>query len=421
MPVDPEKRQEFLGWLATEYGEDIVVTELAKHQDRIPFESPMLTWATCGGVPIGHMCRWYGPEGSGKSLTNWGLISAAQRYPEIITELFEADIHWLEKRGNKFASLKRKKDMERLVARFPDGMSAIIFDTEQRANLELAAQVGVNVKRDVLEIIDEQIIEYIIDQMKAAIEAYHIVIVDSASNAESIQEDEQEPGDYRVGSAARMWTRLKQVRKRFDRAENTMIIVDQMRTNIQMSTLGKAARNAGPPTAPPNIRFLRHNSSLSIEFDVGTKLYLDKNDNLTDDYEKASSDYKALGTNGKEPHGLEMRCKVQKNSTGRPYRNSRMRFRFPVADIRTGELKQEIGFDREFELLEIAVHFEIIESGGGGMYYLLDEDFERLADKTKDKKVLANVRWKGESAARLALAEDDELRDRIMQRLMADM
>src|SRR3954462_13597825 len=99
--------------MAKEYGDEIIVTELAKHVDRIPFDSPMLTWAATGGAPIGHMCRWYGPEGSGKSLTNYGLLAAAQRFPETISELYEADIKWLERRGNKFAALKRKKDMKR--------------------------------------------------------------------------------------------------------------------------------------------------------------------------------------------------------------------------------------------------------------------------------------------------------------------
>jgi hypothetical protein len=49
--------------------------------DRIPFLNPTLTRATSRGVPIGHICRWWGEEGSGKSLTDLGIIYVAQNYP----------------------------------------------------------------------------------------------------------------------------------------------------------------------------------------------------------------------------------------------------------------------------------------------------------------------------------------------------
>ena len=411
MPVDPGKRQQFIEYLLKEHSEDAetILYQMHGPQTKIPFQSPMLTWATTGGVSVGHFCRWYGPEGSGKSLTNWGLIWAAQNFPEMVASWYEIDIKFFEQRGKKLAASKIKREMKDIIARFPDGMEAIIFDTEQRADLEFAELLGVETAR--LEVVNNNITEEIIKDATAALEAYHIVIIDSATNAQSVAEAALEPGSYEQGTGAKAWSRLKQFRKRMDRKENVLIIVDQMRS----TGLGSGKMYRGPDSAPPNVRFLRHNSSLSIEYTDGKKLYLDKNMLLTDDYDKASPDIKSLGTNGKEPHGLEMRCKIMKNSTGKPFRNARMRFRFPVADIRTGELLQEVGFDTAFELLEIALHFELIEKGGS-RYYPLDNDFHRIP---KNKQT--DVSWHGDAAAMAAIVEDDEMQDRIFARLRRDM
>lgn len=422
MSVDVAKRQEFLEYLVREHpdeAEEIIY----RHNGptiKIPFKSPMLTWATTGGMSMGHFGRWYGPEGSGKSLTNWGLIWAAQNYPAIVETLGEIDIKFLERKSPLAGRRKGKemrKNMRAKIARFPDGLEAIIFDTEQRADLDLAARMGVDVGSEEdprVPIINNNITEEIIKDATAALEAFHIVIIDSATNAQSVAEANLEPGAYEQGTGAKAWSRLRQFRKRMSRHENILIIVDQMRS----TGLGGGKMYRGPDSAPPNVRFLRHNASLAIEYDTGKKLYLDKNLELTDDYQKASSNIKSLGTDGKEPHGIEMRCKVMKNSTGKPYRNSRMRFRFPVADVRTGELMQDVGFDEPFELLEIATHFDIIEQAGS-RFYPLDDDFERI-QKAGAKKG-TEVSWHGEAQARKAIMEDEDLQERILGRMLRDV
>lgn len=343
---------------------------------------------------------------SGKSMTNWGLVKVANEFPEYISEIAEIDIKWLESRGRSSALVTRKikKRAKELIKKFPNGMEAIVFDTEQRVDYELLDRLGIDVKR--LEVIDNvNIIEEVIRDASAALEAYHIVIIDSATNAQSFMEAALDPGEYEQGTGAKAWSRLKQFRQRFDRKENLLIIVDQVRS----TGIGGSKRFRGPETAPPNVRFLRHNSSMSIEYDVGKKLYLDKYGVLTDDYDKASTDIKTLGTDGKEPHGLEMRCKVMKNSTGRPFRNARMRFRFPVNDIRTGEPMQDVGFDHAFEMLEIAEYFDILEKSGS-YWYLLDDNFERIKKEV----------FHGDAKAHARIAGDEELQIRILGRLYAD-
>lgn len=416
MPVDPEKRARYLSWITDQGkngGHALAAYSgneswLVEGPMRIPFMSPLLTYATTGGMPVGHFGRWYGPDGSGKSMTNWGLIWCAQNYPAVIREIFEYEIRYWLARKQKIKAAKAKKRMNEAIAKFPDGMSVLLIDTEQRAQLDIAAQLGVDLSPDKFLLVEENIIEEVARQMREALAAFHVIIVDSATNAESFAEANLDPGEYEQGTAAQAWKRLRQVRRRLDRSENTIILVDQMR----MAGLG--GRRGGMKAQPPANRFLKHNVSLAIEFDEGRKLYLNDDLILTDDRDKASNDFRSIGLDWAEVAGLEMKFSVEKNSTGAPFRRGVTRFRFPVADKRTGELVQDVGFDEPFELLKAAEHWHIIESGGGGMFYLLDDKFNRVPRNRTGKAV---VSWKGEWRAATALAEDEELRDRILGRI----
>lgn len=403
-PVDTDKQEQFREWIAKAHPTTTIIEKQRDVRGRVPFASRMLTYATGGGVPFGHWIREYGPEGSGKSLSNLGMIYVGQNYPAVISEHYEFLVkHWETR--NKLLALKLKREMKSLLARFPNGLDFCVFDTEQRFEEAFAERLGIDMGR--VELIDENIIENIIDQMRAALEAYHVVIVDSVSNAQSYAEAALEPGSYEQGTAAQAWKRMRQVRRRFDRAENIVIFVDQVRMQLGRGPGGP--RNQPQKAQPSQIRFLKHNISIDIEFEKGGKLWLDKDGIITDDYEKASNTYKALGVNAKEIAGLDIRGRVEKQSTGKPYRPYRMRFAFDVKDNRTGELVQEVSFDEAFELMEVGMDFGIIEQvgAGGGNYAVLDDDGDETGQKAKGK-------WR----MRELIEEDDELRQRIVTRLL---
>lgn len=405
MPVDRSKAQDALAWIVSRRGgEARVVNKLEQMTEgplSIPFLSPTLTWATTGGVRIGHFNRWYGPEGSGKSLTNWGLAYVAQNYPAYMDEFYGREIRYWERRKKKFAAVGLKKRLRSVHEKFPDGLNVMLFDTEQRADSMFGERIGVNMDEEHCALIEQNVIEEIINEIKGSLDAYHIFIVDSVSNAQSYQEANLDPGDYERGTAAAAWKRLRQVRRNWDRTENALILVDQMRMQ-----LGQRQARA----APSQIRFIKHNISLDVEFDRGTKLYLNRDHILTDDKDKASDDYRAMGSDGKSVAGLEMKCFVAKNSTGKPFRNALMRFRFDVTNPATGELVQEMGFDQAYELMKIGEYFRVLEFGGGGMVYLLNDRFERTSSK-----------WKGEWRVMKALAEDQDLVDHLLTRIAIDI
>lgn len=415
MPITPEARVEFLERQRVKFGVNRVINagDIIRRGPRgkLPFISPMMTWATTGGVPFGHIVRAYGPEHSGKSLNFWGILWVAQNYPEYIHQIYESDIKWLEDHGKVLPARKLHGEMKNLIKRYPDGLSAVVFDTEGRAEAHFMQQLGIDT--DSVDIIQDNIIEELCDSMADAFRSgIDIVILDSATNAISMAMALAKPGDELPGSRARAWSNFAgHVQREMNPDRSVWLVVDQVRTHLQLGS-GKM----GNPVGPPENRWFKHNATVAIYFEQGKRLYFDRNGVLTDDYEKAAPGFKALGTvDGKEIHGIEMRCKVEKNSTGRPFRNSRMRFQFPVWTRRTGELMQEMGWDEAFELLEMGTYFEIIEKDGS-RFYPTDENFNRISKKGK-----TDVSWHGMGQAKAAISEDEDLRARILYRASRDI
>jgi RecA/RadA recombinase len=407
MPVDHSKALEILDWMeSSKGGEARVINQLEILTDgplSIPFISPTLTWATGGGPKVGHFTRLFGPEGSGKSLNNWGIARNAQEYPELMTDIYEREIRFWQSRKKKLATLRLKKRLKYILGKFPDGMNVMLFDSEQRATESFGRRMGVDMRKEHCALVEQNIIEEITAEMKKAVEGYNVFIIDSISNCQSMMQAGLEPGQEDRASNAKAWGRLRQVRRKWDRTENTLIIVDQLRSQ------GIGGMGSTKP-APSQARFLKHNISLDVEFDRGVRLYLTDSGRLTNKKENGSNDYKSMSADGKSVAGLEMKAHCEKNSTGKPYRDSVMRFMFDVTNPATGELVQEVGFDTDYELLKAAEYFHIIEGAGGGMYYLLDKKFKRVKGRS----------WKGEHRAVEAISKDDDLREEIMTRCQVD-
>jgi len=61
------------------FGEDVVETGKSESDyDRIPFSSPRLNYMTFGGLPVGQISEFSGPEGSGKTSTAVDIMKNAQ-------------------------------------------------------------------------------------------------------------------------------------------------------------------------------------------------------------------------------------------------------------------------------------------------------------------------------------------------------
>ena len=66
--------------LEKKYGAGVVETGVEKNDyDRISFSSPRLNYMTFGGLPMGHIHEFSGPEGSGKTTTAIDIMKNAQK------------------------------------------------------------------------------------------------------------------------------------------------------------------------------------------------------------------------------------------------------------------------------------------------------------------------------------------------------
>jgi RecA/RadA recombinase len=95
--------------------------------------------------------------------------------------------------------------------------------------------------------------------MEALFNVCHVHVIDSCSIAVSEDELNADIRDWRPGINARAWGKVfRRLNERFDQLENTVILIDQVRTNFK--TGGEDA---------PGGRILDHQSSMTVHFKKG--------------------------------------------------------------------------------------------------------------------------------------------------------
>jgi recombination protein RecA len=87
---------------------------------KLPFSSPRLNYMTYGGIPLGRVAEFSGPDGSGKTTTALDLVGQAQKmFPDKVAAFVDVehtfDTVWATKLG---------VDCERIMYIDPDAMSA---------------------------------------------------------------------------------------------------------------------------------------------------------------------------------------------------------------------------------------------------------------------------------------------------------
>lgn len=135
-----------------EYKEDIAFKgndiEVYKYE-KVPFSSPRLNYMLYGGLPMGRMIEFAGPEKSGKTTTALDMVKQRQL---------------------KFAKEKQ-------------GRKVCFVDSENTFDVEWATKLGVNVDDLILIRPQEQYAEQIFDIMKAVVETGEVglIVLDSVA------------------------------------------------------------------------------------------------------------------------------------------------------------------------------------------------------------------------------------------------
>ena len=135
-----------------EYKEEIAFKgndiEVYKYE-KVPFSSPRLNYMLYGGLPMGRMIEFAGPEKSGKTTTALDMVKQCQ--------------------------LKFKKENQ--------GRKVCFVDSENTFDVEWATKLGVNVDDLILIRPQEQYAEQIFDIMKAIVETGEVglIVLDSVA------------------------------------------------------------------------------------------------------------------------------------------------------------------------------------------------------------------------------------------------
>lgn len=333
MPVNTDNLDSVLAQIQKSYGENSV-RFAADKQDivKIPTGSLQLDYATGGGIPVGRWSHLYGNFGSGKTLTTYKIISNAQKM----------------------------------------GMSCAFYNVEKRFNKEWAQKNGVNTKE--LVMVEGTEIETVGAKMEGLVSVAHLHVIDSIAASVSVDELASDVEDWHRGLNARAWGKvLRRINNRFDENENCIIIVNQVRSNMQY----------GGGEEPPGGKAINFASSMSLSFRKSSWLYLDGNGNLGPEHPNKSTPTKDI-----EPHGIEFIVRIDKNTVATPNRVARMRLNFS-----TGE------YDNVWDMTLLGIYFGLFQRAGAW--------YSRNGHK-----------WQGENNLREAIRQSEDLQNLVKEAIL---
>lgn len=228
------------------YGSDVVETGVEKNDyDRIPFSSPRLNYMTFGGLPLGHVHEFSGPEGSGKTTTAFDIIKNAQK---------------------KFAREAKENGTEE--------RKIVFIDVEGTFDYAWATKFGVDTSKIVrLKMAGwpaSEVLNALLDMMKAP--EVGVAVLDSIAAMPADQLADKSVGDKIYGGIALPLQNFTNQVKRYLVENNSMVIcINQVRDNLSSMYGG---------TTTPGGRGFRHACSTRLEFRKG-KFIDDNNKELT--------------------------------------------------------------------------------------------------------------------------------------------
>lgn len=237
---------EALNNIAKQYGSDVVETGVEKNDyDRIPFSSPRLNYMSFGGLPLGHLHEFSGPEGSGKTTTAFDVIKNAQKK--------FAEEYKIAKKENPDA-VERKVVFCDVEGTF-DYAWANKFgvDTTKIIRLKMAGWPASEVLNALLELMKQQEVG--------------LGVLDSIAAMPADQLADKSVGDKIYGGIALPLQNFTNQVKRYLVENNSMIIaINQVRDNLSSMFGG---------TTTPGGRGFRHACSTRLEFRKGK--FIDEN------------------------------------------------------------------------------------------------------------------------------------------------
>lgn len=317
---------------AKKFGVDAVEVGVAKNDyDRIPFSSPRLNYMTFGGLPLGHVIEFSGPEGSGKTTTAFDIIKNAQI---------------------KFKAEKKELGYERRVV-FADVEGTLDYVWASKFGIDTSKLIRLKVAGWPASDILDELLKYI------SIKEVGLVVLDSIAAMPPDKLANSSVGDQVYGGIAKSLQNFTNQAKKFLVQNNSMIIgINQVRDNLGSLYGG---------TVTPGGRGFRHACSIRMEFKKGK--FIDTNN-------------KELTSNAENPAGNLINVVVLKSKV------------FP-STRRVGyyTIKYTTGPDLLNDYIEVGLQVGVINQRGSYFDIINPETGEILSDgiKIQGKSSLAEI------------------------------
>lgn len=355
----------------------------------LAFRNPTLNYATEGGAPWNRSISMYGDESTGKSLALYELYAMAQGLPGSMDPLLTRRIQYHAAHGHDVVVARLREEQEWIHDHFSDGARCCHYDIEAQLDKRRAAKVGVDL--DALWVVETDVIEDVCATLEGLFGLFHVHGLDSTSQAQSLLALKQEPGQSAgYGVDARQWkSSLKHALSFFGPLKNGTGIPNMLVMIHQTSMNVKTGANQAAVG-----KFIKFISSCTVEFQRGSFLWRKDGVLFSDKdvaYGSAKGADQASMAGRAEADGVEVYAKIIKSRTCRPFRAAGMQFDY-----------RRLAHVIPHELASCGLYFGIIVKSGSWFKVVGEE------------KTLGQ----GLKSVYARLADDDELRDRIVCQLL---
>lgn len=200
--------------------------EVAPKGKKLPFSSPLLNWATYGGIPRYKITELFGDYGSGKSTTSLDLCKNAI---EVFQSEWEEELVGLRESGTKESKV-RVAELEELGPR-----KVLYIDLEHSFDNSWAKTMGVDM--DALQVMQppDTPAEQILELLKNLVTTNEtgLIILDSLPSLVTEAELGKKFGERTVASVAGLLTSFtRKIVPLLPRHGSTLVVINQIRENF---------------------------------------------------------------------------------------------------------------------------------------------------------------------------------------------
>jgi len=345
---------------------------------KIPFSSPLLNYATYGGIPRNAITEFHGAPSGGKSTT---AIDICYNAIKIFSDEFEAQVAEMRE---KIASGKKEYagPLEDLLDRGPKRV--LYVDLEHSFDFKWARKMGINDGEiDVMQppdIAAEEIVQAIQDAI--ATDEVGFVILDSIPSLVPRAELEKKFGERTIAPVAGLMTVfLRKVVSMLPRYDCTMLLINQIRPNMENPYVVNT----------PGGEAIKFYSSLRLYFRLGSPVDFVGND---------------LPTNTENPAGYIVNVKVVKQKSA-PFDRK----------IASYFLMAQSGIRPDFDFAKLAINQYGIIKKNGGWFTMCDPETGVILEDEDGKPVKIN----GQTKVYDWLSQHPEYYEKLKSFIVADI